>query len=161
VAEFRIDHLGIAVRDLEKARMFYSLLGMQVGPSEVIPQEQVRTAMIQTGESRIELLEPLTEDSSIGRFLDRRGEGLHHLALQVEDIAEVFQEMKAAGMRLVSDELNIGAGGQLYFFVHPSSTGGVLMEICQSIEQNAEQGLGADIEHEAVERLHKGKMVVV
>ena len=134
MAEFRIDHLGIAVRDLDKARMFYELLGMQVGPSEVVPHEQVRAAMIQTGESRIELLEPLGENSVIGRFLDRRGEGLHHVALQVDDIADVFAEMKAAGMRLVSDALNIGAGGQLYFFVHPSSTGGVLMEICQSAE---------------------------
>jgi methylmalonyl-CoA epimerase len=134
VAEFRIDHLGIAVRDLDKARMFYELLGMQVGPSESVPHEQVRVAMIQAGESRIELLEPTDEDSVVGRFLDRRGEGLHHVALQVDDIADVFAEMKAAGMRLVSDELNIGAGGQLYFFVHPSSTGGVLMEICQSAE---------------------------
>jgi len=134
VAEFRIDHLGIAVRDLDKARMFYELLGMQVGPSETVPHEQVRVAMIQAGESRIELLEPTDEDSVVGRFLDRRGEGLHHVALQVDDIADVFAEMKAAGMRLVSDELNIGAGGQLYFFVHPSSTGGVLMEICQSAE---------------------------
>ncbi len=134
MAEFRIDHLGIAVRDLDKARMFYELLGMQVGPSEAIPHEQVRVAMIHAGESRIELLEPMGEDSVVGRFLDRRGEGLHHVALQVDDIADVFAEMKAAGMRLVSDELNIGAGGQLYFFVHPSSTGGVLMEICQSAE---------------------------
>ncbi len=134
MAEFRIDHLGIAVRDLDKARMFYELLGMQVGPSESVPHEQVRVAMIQAGESRIELLEPTDEDSVVGRFLDRRGEGLHHVALQVDDIADVFAEMKAAGMRLVSDELNIGAGGQLYFFVHPSSTGGVLMEICQSAE---------------------------
>lgn len=114
--------------------MFYELLGMQVGPSETVPHEQVRVAMIQAGESRIELLEPTDEDSVVGRFLDRRGEGLHHVALQVDDIADVFAEMKAAGMRLVSDELNIGAGGQLYFFVHPSSTGGVLMEICQSAE---------------------------
>ena len=134
MAEFRIDHLGIAVRDLDKARMFYELLGMQVGPSETVPHEQVRVAMIQAGESRIELLEPTEEDSVVGRFLDRRGEGLHHVALQVDDIADVFAEMKAAGMRLVSDELNIGAGGQLYFFVHPSSTGGVLMEICQNAE---------------------------
>ncbi len=134
MAIFRIDHLGVAVRDLEKARMFYELLGMHVGPEEVVVQEQVRTAMIGVGESRIELLEPLSEESVIGRYLDRRGEGLHHLALQVDDIVDVFTEMKAAGMRLVSDELNIGAGGQLYFFVHPSSTGGVLIEICQSAE---------------------------
>jgi methylmalonyl-CoA epimerase len=144
VATFRIDHLGIAVRDLQQARLFYELLGMRVGPEEVVEREQARTTMIDVGESRIELLEPLTEESTIGRFLDRRGEGLHHLALHVDDIADVFSEMKAAGMRLVSDELGIGAGGQLYFFVHPSSTGGVLIEICQSADalQNADAVVG-------------------
>ncbi len=144
MATFRIDHLGIAVRDLQQARLFYELLGMRVGPEEVVEREQARTTMIDVGESRIELLEPLAEESTIGRFLDRRGEGLHHLALHVDDIADVFSEMKAAGMRLVSDELGIGAGGQLYFFVHPSSTGGVLIEICQSADalQNADAVVG-------------------
>jgi len=131
---YRIDHLGIAVRDLQQARLFYELLGMQAGPEEVVEHEQVRTVMIPVGESRIELLEPLSEDSVIGRFLDRRGEGMHHVALHVDDIEDVFTEMKAAGMRLVSDELRIGAGGHLYFFVHPSSTGGVLVEICQNAD---------------------------
>jgi methylmalonyl-CoA epimerase len=131
---FRIDHLGIAVSDLRQARSFYELLGMPVGPEEVIEQEQVRTVMIQAGESRIELLEPTSPDSVIGRFIDRRGEGMHHVALHVDDIEDVFAEMKYAGMRLVSDELKIGAGGHLYFFVHPSSTGGVLVEICQNAE---------------------------
>lgn len=131
---FRIDHLGIAVRDLQQSRLFYELLGMDVGPEEIVEHEQVRTAMIPIGESRIELLEPLSEESVIGRFLERRGEGMHHVALHVDDIAEVFSEMKVAGMRLVSDELKIGAGGHLYFFVHPSSTGGVLIEICQNAD---------------------------
>ncbi|MHB8389457.1 MAG: methylmalonyl-CoA epimerase [Acidobacteriaceae bacterium] len=131
---FRIDHLGIAVSDLRQARSFYELLGMPVGTEEVIEQEQVRTVMIQAGESRIELLEPTSPDSVIGRFIDRRGEGMHHVALHVDDIEDVFAEMKYAGMRLVSDELKIGAGGHLYFFVHPSSTGGVLVEICQNAE---------------------------
>lgn len=131
---FRIDHLGIAVSDLRQARSFYELLGMPVGSEEVIEQEQVRAVMIQAGESRIELLEPTSPDSVIGRFIDRRGEGMHHVALHVDDIEDVFAEMKYAGMRLVSDELKIGAGGHLYFFVHPSSTGGVLVEICQNAE---------------------------
>ena len=130
----RIDHLGIAVSDLGQARGFYELLGMEAGPEEVIEHEQVRTVMIPAGESRIELLEPTSPDSVIGRFIDRRGEGIHHLALHVDDIADVFAEMKCAGMRLVSDELKIGAGGHLYFFVHPSSTGGVLVEICQNAD---------------------------
>ena len=131
---FRIDHLGIAVRDLQQARLFYELLGMDVGPEEVIEHEQVRTVMIPIGESRIELLEPLSQESVIGRFLERRGEGMHHVALHVDDIADVFSEMKVAGMRLVSDELRIGVGGHLYFFVHPSCTGGVLVEICQNAD---------------------------
>ncbi|MHB1856734.1 MAG: methylmalonyl-CoA epimerase [Acidobacteriaceae bacterium] len=131
---FRIDHLGIAVSDLRQARSFYELLGMPVGTEEVIEQEQVRTVMIQAGEGRIELLEPTSPDSVIGRFIDRHGEGMHHVALHVDDIEDVFAEMKYAGMRLVSDELKIGAGGHLYFFVHPSSTGGVLVEICQNAE---------------------------
>ncbi len=138
---FRIDHLGIAVGDLRQARSFYELLGMDAGPEEVIEHEQVRTVMIPAGESRIELLEPTSPDSVIGRFIDRRGEGMHHVALHVDDIAEVFAEMKGAGMRLVSDELKIGAGGHLYFFVHPSSTGGVLVEICQ----NADADVPADV----------------
>lgn len=131
---FRIDHLGIAVNDLRQACAFYELLGMRGGPEETIEHEQVRTVMIPAGESRIELLEPMVPESVIGRFIERRGEGMHHVALQVDDIAEVFAEMKGAGMRLVSDELKIGAGGHLYFFVHPSSTGGVLVEICQDAD---------------------------
>ena len=130
----RIDHLGIAVSDLGQARGFYELLGMEAGPEEIIEHEQVRTVMIPAGESRIELLEPTSPDSVIGRFIDRHGEGIHHVALHVDDIADVFAEMKCAGMRLVSDELKIGAGGHLYFFVHPSSTGGVLVEICQNAD---------------------------
>ena len=138
---FRIDHLGIAVSDLRLARSFYELLGMEAGPEEIVEQEQVRTVMIPTGESRIELLEPTSPDSVIGRFIDRHGEGMHHVALHVDDIADVFAEMKCAGMKLVSDELKIGAGGHLYFFVHPSSTGGVLVEICQ----NADADISADV----------------
>lgn len=137
---FHIDHLGIAVRDLQQARMFYGLLGMDVGPEEVIEHEKVRTVMIPVGESRIELLEPTCPESVIGRFLERRGEGMHHVALHVDDIADVFAEMKGAGMRLVSDELKMGAGGHLYFFVHPSSTGGVLIEICQNADADVVVG---------------------
>ncbi len=137
----RIDHLGIAVSHLRQARSFYELLGMHAGPEELVEHEQVRSVMIPVGESRIELLEPTSPDSVIGRFIERRGEGMHHVALHVDDIAEVFAEMKCAGMKLVSDELKIGAGGHLYFFVHPSSTGGVLVEICQ----NADADVAVDV----------------
>lgn len=139
---YRIDHLGIAVRDVHQARAFYELLGMKAGPEEVVEQEQVRTVMIPVGDSRLELLEPTSPDSVIGRFIDRKGEGLHHIALHVDDIEDVLAEMKGAGMKLVSDELKIGAGGHLYFFVHPSSTGGVLVEICQ----DADADVRADVQ---------------
>lgn len=126
-----IDHLGIAVKSIETARGFYEALGLKVAALEAVEHEQVRTAMIPVGNSRIELLEPMSEESPVGRFLMKRGEGLHHVALHVEDIAGTLRGLKSKGVRVVSDEVQVGAGGHLYFFVHPSSAGGVLLEICQ------------------------------
>jgi methylmalonyl-CoA/ethylmalonyl-CoA epimerase len=126
-----IDHLGIAVKSIAGARGFYEALGLSVVHEEVVEAEQVRAALIPVGESRIELLEPTAEDSPVGRFLAKRGEGLHHIALHVDDISGTLEAMKAKGVRLVSDEIQIGAGGHLYFFIHPESAGGVLIEICQ------------------------------
>ena len=90
--------------------------------------------MIPAGDTRIELLEPTAPDSPIGRFLAKRGEGLHHIALHVEDISGALESLKAQGARLISEDIQIGAGGHLYFFVHPSSAGGVLLEICQDAD---------------------------
>jgi methylmalonyl-CoA epimerase len=126
-----IDHLGIAVKSIAAARGFYEALGLSVVHEEEVPEEQVRTAMIPVGESRIELLEATSEDSPVGRFLAKRGEGLHHVALHVDDISGTLESLKAKGVRLISDDLQIGAGGHLYFFIHPESAGGVLVEICQ------------------------------
>jgi len=126
-----IDHLGIAVKSIETARGFYEALGLKVAALEAVEHEQVRTAMIPMGNSRIELLEPMSEESPVGRFLMKRGEGLHHVALHVEDIAGTLRALKSKGVRVESDEVQVGAGGHLYFFVHPSSAGGVLLEICQ------------------------------
>lgn len=126
-----IDHLGIAVKSLATARRFYERLGMQVMPEEVVEQEKVRVAMVPVGASRIELLEPASDDSPIARFLAKRGEGLHHVSLRVDDLKATVQRLKQAGVRLVSDEIKIGAGGHLYVFVHPSSAGGVLLELTQ------------------------------
>ena len=131
----KIDHLGIAVESIAAARGFYEALGLRVELEEVVEHEQVRTAMIPVGESRIELLEPLQEDSAVGRFLKKRGAGLHHVALHVHDIAATLAELKARGARLISEEVQVGAGGHLYFFVHPASAGGVLLEICQDPDQ--------------------------
>jgi methylmalonyl-CoA epimerase len=133
----RIDHLGIAVKSIDTARKFYESLGMRVQHEETVAGEQVHTAMIPVGESRIELLEATSLDSVIGRFIAKRGEGLHHVALHVDDIAATFKQLKTHGARLVSEEIKTGAGGHLYFFVHPESTGGVLLEICQDAVRGA------------------------
>lgn len=127
----RIDHLGIAVESIDAVRGFYEALGLHITEEEVVEHEQVRTAMLPIGEGRIELLEPTHPDSAVGRFLQKRGPGLHHVALRVDDIAATLASLKGRGARLVSDEIQTGAGGHLYFFVHPSSAGGVLLEICQ------------------------------
>ncbi len=127
----KIDHLGIAVNSIQAARSFYEALGLEVAQEETVEHEQVRVAMIALDQSRIELLEPTNEDSPVGRFLKKRGEGLHHVALHVEDITGTLHALKAKGVRLISDEVRVGAGGHRYFFVHPSSAGGVLLEICQ------------------------------
>ena len=126
-----IDHLGIAVKSIAESRRLYESLGMSVVHEETIEHERVRTAMIPAGEGQIELLEPTSEDSPVGRFIAKRGEGLHHVALHVEDISGTLEALKSRGVRLISEEIQIGAGGHLYFFVHPSSAGGVLLEICQ------------------------------
>ncbi len=138
----KIDHLGIAVNSIHAARSFYEALGLEVAHEETVEHEQVRTAMIPIGESRIELLEPTSENSAVGRFLNKRGEGLHHVALHVDDIAATLKSFKSKGVRLVSEDVQVGAGGHLYFFVHPSSAGGVLLEICQDPEHGQRQDEG-------------------
>jgi LAO/AO transport system kinase len=125
----RLDHLGVAVKSIAAAKGFYELLGMVVAHEETVELEQVRTAMLPLGESRIELLEPTAENSVIGRFLAKRGGGLHHIAVHVEAIDAMFARLKEDGVRLASDEVRVGAGGHRYFFVHPASNGGVLLEI--------------------------------
>lgn len=125
----RLDHLGVAVRNIDAARSFYEALGIRVDHEETVEHEKVRTAMLPVGESRIELLEATEEDSVIGRFLAKRGEGLHHVAIRVEAVDAMFERLRSQGVRLASDEVRAGAGGHRYFFVHPESTGGVLVEI--------------------------------
>jgi methylmalonyl-CoA/ethylmalonyl-CoA epimerase len=128
---FQIDHLGIAVKSLAQAKIFYQNLGMQVMPEETVAQEKVRLAMVPLGESRIELLEPLSDDSPIAKFLAKRGEGLHHVSLRVDNLASTVENLKKSGVRLVNEQIQVGAGGHLYVFVHPSSSGGVLLELCE------------------------------
>jgi len=130
-----IDHLGIAVKSLAEARKFYEKLGLEIMPEETVEAEKVRLMMVPVGESRLELLEPTAPDSTIARFIQKRGEGLHHVAVQVNDLAGTVERLKAAGTRLISDDIKIGAGGHLYVFVHPSSTGGVLLELVEDAPQ--------------------------
>lgn len=126
-----IDHLGIAVRSLDEALKFYrDQLGLEVSLRETVEQERVNVAMLPLGEPRIELLEPTQADSVIAKFLDKRGEGLHHVAIRVADLIASVERLRAAGARLLN-EPRAGAGGHLYVFVHPSSTGGVLLELIQ------------------------------
>jgi methylmalonyl-CoA epimerase len=128
---FKVDHLGIAVKSIAEARKFYEQLGMKVISEEVVEDERVRAAMVPVGDTRFELLEGTADDSPITKFIAKRGEGLHHVAVHVNDISATFEELKGRGVRLISDEIKIGAGGHLYIFVHPSATGGVLLELCQ------------------------------
>jgi methylmalonyl-CoA epimerase len=126
-----IDHLGIAVRSLDEALKFYrDQLGLEVSLRETVAAEKVNVAMLPLGEPRVELLEPTEPDSVIGKFLDKRGEGLHHVAIRVPDLNASVAKLRASGARLLNEPRK-GAGGHLYVFVHPSSTGGVLLELIQ------------------------------
>jgi methylmalonyl-CoA epimerase len=131
VTMFTIDHLGIAVKSLTAAKAIYQKLGMTVSPEEVVEAEQVRVVMVPVGEARLELLEPTSENSVIANFIAKRGEGLHHVSLRVPDLTAAVARLKKDGVRLVSDDIKIGAGGHRYVFVHPSSTGGVLLELVE------------------------------
>ena len=127
----QIDHIGIAVKSLAEAKKFYEQLGLQVLPEEVVETEKVRVAMVPIGESRIELLEPTVPESTIAKFLEKRGQGLHHVALHVSDLTSTVERLKAAGTRLINEEIKVGASGHRYVFVHPSSAGGVLLELVE------------------------------
>jgi LAO/AO transport system kinase len=136
----RLDHLGVAVKSIAAARGFYEALGLVVSHEETVEHEQVKTAMLPLGESRIELLEATEEDSTIGRFLAKRGEGLHHIAVHVDAIDAMFARLIKQGVRLASDAVRVGAGGHRYFFVHPASTGGVLLEIVGDAAESRQDG---------------------
>ncbi|HEY6369682.1 MAG TPA: methylmalonyl-CoA epimerase [Candidatus Sulfotelmatobacter sp.] len=129
---FQIDHLGIAVKSLAAAKSIYETLGLSVSPEETVEPEHVRLVMVAVGESRLELLEATSENSTIAKFIAKRGEGLHHVCLKVPDLTAAVDRLKKEGVRLVSEEIKVGAGGHKYVFVHPASTGGVLLELVQA-----------------------------
>ena len=128
----KIDHLGIAVRSLESSLSFYrDALGLPVEGPEEVPGEGVRIAFLPAGESRIELLEPLSAGSAVARFLDKRGEGIHHVCLRVKDIEATVASLKVRGAEIIPPDLRTGAGGRRIAFIHPRSTGGVLLELVE------------------------------
>ncbi|WP_442594747.1 methylmalonyl-CoA epimerase [Neobacillus sp. D3-1R] len=135
----KIDHIGIAVRSLENTLPFYTeVLNLPLLGMEEVDSEKVRVAFLKIGESKLELLEPTSEESPIAQFLEKRGEGLHHVALSVDSIEDRIEEIKNKGIRMINDIPKKGAGGAMVAFMHPKSTSGVLFEYCEKkgIEHN-------------------------
>ena len=128
----KIEHVGIAVKDLETSNiLFEKLLGTASYKIEDVISEGVRTSFFKTGDSKIELLEALNDDGPIAKFLEKRGEGLHHIAFEVDDIKAEVKRLKAEGFTVLNDEPKKGADNKLVVFLHPKSAGGVLIELCQ------------------------------
>jgi methylmalonyl-CoA/ethylmalonyl-CoA epimerase len=127
----KIDHLGIAVRSIADARKFYEkILGLPCEGEEIVESQKVRTAFFAVGEVHIELLEPTSEESPIAKFLEKNGEGIHHVAYRTDDIEGQIRQAREGGSRLIHEQPIEGAGGKLVAFLHPKSTHGVLMEFC-------------------------------
>jgi methylmalonyl-CoA/ethylmalonyl-CoA epimerase len=128
-----LDHIGIAVKDLQAALAFYrDALGLEIEGEEEVASQLVRAHFVPVGESRLELLEATAPESPIARYIDKRGPGLHHITLRVDDIAGALARLRARGVRLIDEQPRPGAQGSLIAFVHPASTGGVLVELKQS-----------------------------
>ena len=128
----KIDHIGIATEHLEDGLAIWrDALGLTVQLTEEVAEQRVRVAMLPIGDTRVELLEPTTPDSAVGKFLAKRGPGIHHIAVKVEDINASLAELKSKGARLIDETPRIGAGGCLVAFVHPTSANGVLIELVQ------------------------------
>ena len=130
--KMKINHIGIATKGIDEALKFWSdALGLDNVHTEIVVDQKVKVAMLPLGESRIELLEPTSDDSPISKFLEKRGGGIHHIAVEVDDIEAALANLKSQGMRLIDESPRVGAEGCLVAFVHPASTGGVLLELVQ------------------------------
>ena len=127
----KIDHIGIAVKNLDEAVETYKKLGFELKGIEEVAEQKVKVAMLPAGESKIELLEATSEDSAIAKFLEKRGEGIHHIAVGVEDIEKALENAKNNGLQLIDEKPRIGAGGKKVAFVHPKSARGVLLEFVE------------------------------
>lgn len=127
----KVNHIGIAVKSIEEAKKLYELLGLKVDGEEVVEDQRVKVAFIQVGETRIELLEPTDPSSPVYKFIEKRGEGIHHIALEVEDIQKMLKILGESGVELIDKEPRIGAHNTRIAFIHPKSTRGVLLELCE------------------------------
>ncbi len=130
--DHRLDHIGIAVRDLEESLSFFrDQLGLEDAGREEVKEQKVKVAFLPTGESKLELLEPVSEDSPVAKFIQSQGQGVHHVALKVTNLEEKLAALKEKGVRLIDEKPRVGAGGALIAFIHPKSTGGILLELCE------------------------------
>jgi methylmalonyl-CoA/ethylmalonyl-CoA epimerase len=137
-----IDHIGIAVESLESAVPFYrDMLGLEALGIEEVPSQRVRVAMFKVGESRIELLEPTSPDSPIAQFLEKRGQGIHHIAYAVPDASDAVEGLVSKNVEMIDREPRTGAGGSRIAFIHPRSSGRVLTELCEHGTSEKEEGL--------------------
>jgi methylmalonyl-CoA/ethylmalonyl-CoA epimerase len=128
----KIDHIGIAVKNLDETINFYKdVLGLEVGGSEIVEEQSVKVAFLPIGDSEIELLESTTEDGPIAKFIEKNGEGMQHIAFKVDDIEEAIEYMKSKGMRMIDEKARYGAGGAKIAFVHPRSSYRVLVELTE------------------------------
>lgn len=128
----KVDHIGIAVKNLEEALKFYEdVLGLNLQGTEVVEEQKVKVAFLPIGDTEIELLESTEKDGPIAKFIEKKGEGIQHIAYRVDDIEKALEEMKEKGIRLIDEKPRYGAGGAKIAFLHPKSTNGVLVELCQ------------------------------
>lgn len=128
----KVDHIGVAVANLDEAlKLYRDVLGLTLAGTEVVEQQKVKVAFLPVGDTEVELLESTDPEGPIAKFIEKRGEGIQHIALRVDDIDAALDEMRAKGIRLIDEKPRYGAGGAKIAFLHPKSTGGVLIELCE------------------------------
>lgn len=128
----KIDHIGIAVKDINEAiKLYEGLLGLKVTDTEVVEEQKVKVAFFPTGDSEVELLQSTTPDGPIARYIEKNGEGIQHIAFRVDNLEEKLEELKSKGVRLIDEKPRRGAGGAMIAFLHPKSTFGTLIELCE------------------------------
>ena len=127
-----VDHVGIAVKSIDEAKKFWvDTLGLKLSHIEEVPEQKARVAILKAGDTTIELVEPTSPDSPVQRFIEKRGEGLHHLTLQTDNLAERLKKLKSANVGLIDEKPRVGADGAKIAFLHPKSAHGVLVELCE------------------------------